>query len=90
MGFALGLRQVQIFQLLDTCKFLHTGVNAYTWPDLRTYANFAYMQNLHTYANLVMCTDLKSKVLLQSKSSFLLRNNMKTATISSLIMEIQL
>ena len=23
------------------------------------YANFAYMQNLHTYANRSMCTDLK-------------------------------
>ena len=27
------------------------------------YANFAYMQNLHTYANLVMCTRLKKIVV---------------------------
>ena len=30
----------------------------YTWSDLHTCANFAYMQNLHTYANRSMCTHL--------------------------------
>ena len=30
----------------------------YTWPDLHTYANFAYMQSLRIYANLTMCTHL--------------------------------
>ena len=30
----------------------------YTWSDLHTCANFAYMQNLHTYANPSMCTHL--------------------------------
>ena len=38
-------------------QILHTGVNAYTWPDLRAYANFECMQNLLRYAHLVMCTD---------------------------------
>ena len=47
------------FSTFAYVQILHTEVNAYTWPDLRTYANFAYMQNLHTYANLVMCTGLK-------------------------------
>ena len=50
MRFALGLRQVQIFPTFAYVQILHTSVNAYTWPDC------IRMQNLHTYANLVMCT----------------------------------
>ena len=43
---------------------IHMGISVvntkglYTWSDLHTCANFAYMQNLHTYANPSMCTHL--------------------------------
>ena len=44
------------FPTFANVQILHTRVNAYTWPDLHTYAKFAYTctQNLHTYANPVI------------------------------------
>ena len=36
---------------------------------MRTYANFAYMQNLLTYANLVMCTRLNLDISNISENS---------------------
>ena len=37
-------------------KFHLRTKGMYTWSDLHTCANFAYMQNLHMYANRSMCT----------------------------------
>ena len=63
MGFALGLRQVQIFQLLHACKFCIREL-------MRTHGQICVrMQILHIckictrmQANLVMCTGVSPKM----------------------------
>ena len=59
--------KITSFTAVKYCRILQGDVcvmdskrskGLYTWTDLLPCANFAYTQNLHTYANLSMCTHL--------------------------------
>ena len=43
-------------------QILHTGVNAYTWPDLRTYANF--VEDVLKPPGSLLATDRSKAVVL--------------------------
>ena len=87
-------RLCKLFHLKITCTFRtdDVRVKVSSFQKSHNFFNIKYStETLSLFEDVPDCRDLReyaSQVLLQSESSFLPRNNMKTNTISSLMIEI--